>query len=245
MCQLQGAASGSWRLFVLAVQQLLPVYPNVTQVISVTLLASDMLTDNRDKIKVNELSATLLLLGGARWPSKVPGRATAQPVLISISIPHDVTKTASTDDLSYSINYSTISSSIRNSIDATTSLSFESLEDVSRHIFSILSSPKSLDTPAVDECSLKIVQTKPPLHCKSVGVESTAVGNKVTQVRQFVEALDCDVIVGVNSNERLEKQLVRLNISVDNHSTDLERGTWLDFRSLIRRLYEASYAPSR
>ncbi|KAK0501533.1 Dihydropteroate synthase [Armillaria luteobubalina] len=56
--------------------------------------------------------------------------------------------------------------------------------------------------------------------------------------RYFCEDVECHAIIGVNPAERLEKQLVRFNISIDHPGYLPGTGKFLDFRSLIRRLYE-------
>ncbi|KAJ7594253.1 Dihydropteroate synthase-like protein [Mycena floridula] len=190
----------------------------------------------RDIIRVNELLATASVSNGARWPPKTPKKSTAQPVLITVAIPHDVRATATTDDLDNSINYSSISSLIRTSVSFPDS-TFASIEHLARHIFNVLLSG-SQATPPFSEASLKIVQIKAPLHCKSVSVEADLVSAKLVRVQQSIQDLECDAIIGVNPSERLEKQLVRFNITIQNDDSDLGSPYWLDFRALSRRLYE-------
>lgn len=90
----------------------------------------------------------------------------------------------------------------------------------------------------MQEISLKIVQLKPPLHCKAVGLETSATAGVVDSLNYFLEDLVCHAIVGVNACEREEKQIVKFNISIQDVSGNFDRTQWLDFRALTRRLYE-------
>ncbi|KAL1754326.1 Dihydropteroate synthase-like protein [Schizophyllum commune] len=117
-------------------------------------LNNRFLRKGSDLIAVNDLLLEVSLLSGSRWPPKQPEKPTAQPILVSVSLPTDVVPAAVEDDL-----------------------------------------------------------TK----------------------RYFVRDLEVDAVIGVNQCEREEKQIVRLNASVEAGSAS---GT-VDFRSLTRRLYSA------
>ncbi|KAK7460898.1 trifunctional dihydropteroate synthetase [Stygiomarasmius scandens] len=205
-----------------------------------------------DIIRVNSLSLTPRLAGGSRWPAKDPSSPPKpQPVLVTLSVPHDISSTAKTDELEHSINYSTLASSIRDKID--TSQSFESLEDLTHSIFDVLLSPAAKGTPRLSGVQLKVTQVKPPLHCKSVSVEAEATRSgdsswnlTLNGIIHRIEDLECDLIVGINPAERVEKQLVRINITAETlghmgtkEKLDLKsKECWIDFRALIRTVYE-------
>jgi dihydroneopterin aldolase / 2-amino-4-hydroxy-6-hydroxymethyldihydropteridine diphosphokinase / dihydropteroate synthase len=180
-----------------------------------------------DTIRVNQLQVTALIGAGACWPPRKP---TAQPLLVTAEIAYDVRTAAATDDLSRSINYSAISTLLR----ACTSppSSFDSLEHMSRHMHSILRSDSSLQ-----QVTLNVVQLKAPLHCRRIGVRSTILRNELVALSHFIEQLHCDTIIGVNPNERLEKQPVEFDISIEKDVIDWDT---LDFRHLLRSLYEGS-----
>ncbi|KAJ7757024.1 Dihydropteroate synthase [Mycena metata] len=161
----------------------------------------------RDSICINDLVLTVPLLSGAVWP-KALGQAALQPVLISLSIPHDISLTASSDDLSHSINYSLLCLRLRDSLNDKTA-PLETLEDLSVRIFDILLLQSSSDAPLVSEAHLKVTQTRAPLNCKAVGVESKATslpGNSwaADYVKHFCENLECSTIIGINPCEREE-----------------------------------------
>ncbi|KAF5365178.1 hypothetical protein D9758_005363 [Tetrapyrgos nigripes] len=200
-----------------------------------------------DFIRVNSLSLTPSLGGGSRWPPKNPAlQPKPQPILVTLTVPHDIQSTARTDELEHSINYSTLASTIRDKVDDERK-SFQSLEDLTGFIFDLLLDVNA-DTPRLSGARVKVTQVKPPLHCKSVSVEAeaTSSGNSSwvlssTGTIHTIEDLECDLIVGVNSAERLEKQIVRINIAIHTPTLDLrDREHWIDFRALSRTVYETA-----
>jgi dihydroneopterin aldolase/2-amino-4-hydroxy-6-hydroxymethyldihydropteridine diphosphokinase/dihydropteroate synthase len=98
------------------------------------------------------------------------------------------------------------------------------------------------DAPG-SEIRVKVKQLKAPLHAKTVAIEHLAKrmpnGSWThRKINHIVEDLTCPIIVGINPAERLERQNVVVNLSVDTGDQGLERGYWLDFRNLIKVLYE-------
>ncbi|TRM66886.1 hypothetical protein BD626DRAFT_165909 [Schizophyllum amplum] len=198
-------------------------------------LNNRFLQNDFDLIAVNDLLLEVSLHSGSRWPPKQPHKPTPQPILVSVSIPTDVVPAAINDDLTKSINYSLIASSLRASIKSDST--FNSLEDVLGHVLDTILAPQSALRPCVSQLYVKIAQTKPPLHCASVGIEAVATAGepgawKIGRRQYFVRDLEVDAIIGVNACEREEKQIVRLNALVDAGDVS---GT-VDFRTLTRRL---------
>ncbi|KAJ7481629.1 Dihydropteroate synthase-like protein [Mycena latifolia] len=195
------------------------------------------LSQPRDTIRINDLLLTVPLLTGSIWP-KPPG----QPVLISLSIPHNISSTASTDNLSHTINYSSLSSLLRDSLNDKTP-PLESLEKLSVQIFELLLLPSRSEAPMIREARLKVVQSRAPLNCKAVGVESIATTSSVSSwsvgyVKHFWEDLECSTIIGVNACEREERQTVRVTIFIERWDAGLQPDNWMDFRSMTRELHE-------
>ncbi|KAF7341970.1 Folic acid synthesis protein [Mycena venus] len=194
----------------------------------------------RDTIRVNDLLLTVPLLTGAVWPKPL-GQAALQPVLVSLSIPHDISSTASTDDLSHTINYSLLCSLLRDSLNDKTP-PLETLEALAVRIFDVLFSRLGSD-PVVGQAHLKVVQSRAPLNCKAVGVESVAASSSGSSwtadyVKHLCEDLECSTIIGVNTCEREERQNVRVNISIERWDSVVQRHNWVDFRFLTRTLHE-------
>ncbi|KAK0239138.1 Dihydropteroate synthase [Armillaria nabsnona] len=198
-----------------------------------------------DYIRVKDLLVNVYLSSGARWPPKEPTKPTLQPIFITLSIPYDIKNAADNDDLENSISYSALASAVRAALSPTSSAEFtpvfDSLECVGCRICDLLLS-ESPYRSALHQIQLKISQTKAPLHCRAIGIESSAARSAdswyVDRISYFCEDIECHAIIGVNPAERLEKQLVRFNISIDHPGYLPGTGKFLDFRSLIRRLYE-------
>lgn len=196
-----------------------------------------------DIVRVNDLLLTVSLATGAHW-TQTTGAAVQQPVIVSLSVPHDVRRTASTDHLVHSVNYSVLSDHLRDSLELKNT--FLSLEEFAIHMFDTLLGAESLRIP---ELRIKITQLTPPLHAKSVGLE--AVGTvprrgdwSVSHMKHFVEDLDCDAIIGVNPLEREEKQVVKVNFCLDGCFEHLSKNVWIDLRGLTRTLHRTINASS-
>jgi dihydroneopterin aldolase/2-amino-4-hydroxy-6-hydroxymethyldihydropteridine diphosphokinase/dihydropteroate synthase len=190
-----------------------------------------------DIVRVNDLLLSIALATGAHW-TKSSGEAVRQPVIVSLSVSHDIRQTASTDDLVHSVNYSVLAKNLRKSLELKNI--FSSLEDFAIHIFDTLLGSGSTH---VRELHIKVVQLKPPLHVKSVGLE--AVGailhggeRRFSHIKHFVEDLVCHAIVGVNPPEREEKQVVNVNFYLEGCWEHLSENVWIDLRGLTRTLYE-------
>lgn len=192
-----------------------------------------------DTITINDLILTVPLEVGAHWEK--PGVAVEQPISVTLSIFHDVSSTARTDDLSFSPNYSSIAKCIRKRI---ATRSFSHLRDVSRHISGALAD--AVDGRCLDELRVrvKVVQLKSPLHTKTVAIEHLATFRAdkswvPSQITHFVEDLSCDTIVGIHPHERVEKQDVVVNFAVESEGYGLD-GDPVDFRLIIRTIYDVS-----
>ncbi|KAF7329881.1 Folic acid synthesis protein [Mycena kentingensis (nom. inval.)] len=188
-----------------------------------------------DKIRINDLFLTVPLSTGAVWP-KPPGQAALQPLLVSLAVPFDVSTAAATDDLVHTINYSRLCSLLRDGFNERTS-PIENLETLASQMLDLLFSSNDI---ALNAVYLKIVQSRAPLNCKAIGVEATARRSQpalwvVDSMKHFCENLECATIVGVNACEREERQLVRVNVSIEWDGCGLQR---IDFRGWTRRLYE-------
>ena len=189
-------------------------------------------------IRISDLLLTVSLEVGARWIE--PNAAVEQPILVSISIFHDVSPAAQTDDLSLSLNYFVIANDIKN---ATQTKSFSGLRDVSRHISNVLSDTLANFLDGL-EVHIKVVQLRSPLHTKTVGIEHIANFQSdrswvPSQITHFVEDLSCPAIIGVNPQERIEKQDVMVNLAIESEGHGLD-GEAIDLRVVTKTLYDVS-----
>jgi dihydroneopterin aldolase / 2-amino-4-hydroxy-6-hydroxymethyldihydropteridine diphosphokinase / dihydropteroate synthase len=177
-----------------------------------------------DKIRINDLSLSVLLEGGASWPSS---KAKLQPILVSLAITLDISNVAKTDDLSKSIDYSNFCSQVTKGVSGET---FSTLEAVLDRIFH-LGFQDRLD---ISELFVKVVQVKSPIPSRAIGIEcSRRKGENLSTERYFIEGLVCQTIVGVNPCEREERQDVSINISVAIRQRILGG---FEFRTLTRRI---------
>jgi dihydroneopterin aldolase / 2-amino-4-hydroxy-6-hydroxymethyldihydropteridine diphosphokinase / dihydropteroate synthase len=189
-----------------------------------------------DIVRVNDLLLTISLATGAHW-TQTTGAAVQQTVSVSLSVPLDVRKTALTDNLVHSVNYSVLSQTLRNSLESKNT--FSSLEAFVIHVFHSLLGTAST---RIQELRVKVVQLKSPLHAKSVGLEAVGTVQRdgewsVSHIKHFVENLDCHAIIGVNPLEREEKQVVKVNICLEGCLEHLSETVWIDLRGLTRTLY--------
>ena len=193
----------------------------------------------RDQIRINDLSLIVFLLSGAQWVKSTP---VEQPVLVTVSIFYDVSLAARTDDLTLSLDYSLVTKSIRRAIG---NKSFNDLRDLSRQVTNTLGSTL-VDVIEGLEVYVKVIQVKPPLHAKAVGIEHHAIFGldrswTPRQVTHFVEDLVCPAIIGVNAAERVEKQDVVVKLSIDTGKHGLNDDPSVDLCLVTKVLYEVSF----
>ncbi|KAF8902583.1 Dihydropteroate synthase-like protein [Gymnopilus junonius] len=198
-------------------------------------------TSSADQIRINDLTLAVPLLTGASWQLEAEDDPVEQPISISLSVFHDVAEAAHSDDLSHTIDYAEISREIKS---GAASKSFVCIQDLSAHICSAIGSLSSLKS-LLDglQVYLKVTQLKSPLHSKAIAIEHSAVFSadgswSPRKITHHVEDLTCATIIGVNVAERLEKQDVVVNVTVDTGDKGLDRDDWIDLRALTRLVYE-------
>lgn len=180
------------------------------------------------KIRINDLSLSVLLKGGSCWESK---NHELQPVLISFAISFDVRKVAETDALCDTIDYASFSSEVTGLLSAGC---YDSLETLSDSIFKFAFHSRA----DVVELDVEVVQTKAPLHTKLVGYAcSRSKGKTHILERYFVSDLICPAIIGVNLCERNERQDICLNLSVERSDSHRSMAPF-DYRGLTRIIYD-------
>lgn len=145
------------------------------------------------------------------------------------------------DDIIYSINYYDIVSELQNAI---LPRKFDSLQDLAINVTNILKNLSMLQA-ILDglQIQIQITQLKAPLHCETIGLKYLATFSSdgawaASKISYFVGNMTCPTIIGVNSAERLEKQNVVVNLSIDIRDRNSIQKNWLDLRNLIKVLYE-------
>jgi FolB domain-containing protein len=166
-----------------------------------------------DIVRVENLSVNVLLADGDRWrPAGAIPRV--QPVYATVEILHDCSKAALEDNLSASINYGILSSVIIKACgkmvesgDATQSI--EHLADRLAHVC-------FTSFPEIENIKLSLDKPKALLHASRVGYECSYLRSSPSPPEKFViKDLSYHVIIGVNEAERVNEQIVRLDIAVE------------------------------
>ncbi|KDR77203.1 hypothetical protein GALMADRAFT_139215 [Galerina marginata CBS 339.88] len=188
-----------------------------------------------DTIRINDLVLPISL-HTAQWPLE-----TEQPISISLSIFHNVSAAAQTDDLRLSIDYADIANRIKGAVVHTP---FICLQDLSRQICTAIGSFSTL-AHLLDGLEVKVIvkQLKAPLHCKTVSIEHlakfSADGSWIPEkITHHVEDLISSPIIGVGEVERSEEQDVVVNLSIDTGDKGLDREEWIDLRLVTRMLFD-------
>ncbi|CCM06058.1 uncharacterized protein FIBRA_08305 [Fibroporia radiculosa] len=140
---------------------------------------------------------------------------------------HNTRSTASADDLSSSIDYSSVLASLVDNGGSQTFSSMEALNDwITERCFHLY--------PALQRLSVDVARPKALLHASTAGmIVSRSRSSADKQVRYYMHGLECQTIIGVNNCEREEKQRVRFNILLkreDRHTLPL------DFKDLARAI---------
>ncbi|KAF9807132.1 hypothetical protein IEO21_08364 [Rhodonia placenta] len=159
----------------------------------------------------------------------VTNQETLQPVLVSLNLVHDTRRTALADELSHSIDYSAISTSLASYCASSPIPSLEVLSDrVAECCFELYAN--------LERLSLVITRPHVLLHGDSTAVECerTRDAHGPSRERYLIRDLQCQTIVGINPCERAEAQRVCLDIILTRSKRNSRP---FDFRGLARRVF--------
>jgi FolB domain-containing protein len=193
------------------------------------------MTRSRDTIHIDELLLTLPL---ATDDTNGKGEH-SQAILLSLIIAHDISRTARSDDLTYSINYAAVYKTLVETLPATRYASLEALVD---YVFQTL----FRSHPEVDEASV-VVTLRDTL--PRFAIETTCRRDQTSTgpYRFTIGGLVFPTIVGVNPRERTEKQPVVFDITIDRlrqHSTLQEQFPFVNLSTSIRQVCTSVSLPS-
>ncbi|KAI0643785.1 Dihydropteroate synthase [Trametes meyenii] len=182
---------------------------------------------SQDLIRVKDLALTVAFSDGSRWPASTPH---AQPVLITCSIAHDVRRASVGDDLTHSVNYSAVASTIKAVGDAEVFPSIEAFADR-------ICETHQRRFPEVGALEISISRTKALLYGASYGLEFTKPGTRVEPKEETFHLRDlaCYAVLGIHPHERQRKQNVRVNVSLTKRRI---RFAPLDFRALEQQIFD-------
>lgn len=155
-----------------------------------------------DKVLVTSLALQVRLSSGDHWSRP----SLPAPHLLSFTLHHNLSASGSTDTLPSTINYSSASKAVAKVVD---SRDWESLEACAS---AALGELRGMGATGRVEVKLEAQKL---LVASRTGVEivSESVGGKEER-RMTISEIVVRCIVGVNPQERVEKQLVNLNVSL-------------------------------
>ncbi|QRV98970.1 hypothetical protein RhiJN_26989 [Ceratobasidium sp. AG-Ba] len=196
-------------------------------------------TSKSDLIIVDGLSVHAAL-GSSHWPR--PGvEQKLQPLLLSITVPHNLSQAGVVDNLEESVSYGSICKVAEAC--AHEKGKFSSVESLAAGI----ANSCFTKFPSVHEVQSVIEKQRALLHAQGAGVQTLhrRTGEK-EEVVYFVRDLELSTIIGLHPWERVEKQLVRINLQWTLASNDpTHPSTGFDFRGLVARVsdlvIESSY----
>ncbi|KAG9310179.1 hypothetical protein JVU11DRAFT_9803 [Chiua virens] len=160
------------------------------------------MTRSRDIIHIHELLLTLSISNEDVDSKELNPHA----ILLSLSISHDISSTARSDNLTYSINYATIYKEL---VDTLPQKSYSSLEALAENAFETV----FRSHPDVHDMSV-VVSLRDRLPRFTLETARRRDQPSVGPYQFTVDGLTFPAIIGVNPRERIEKQPVVFDITV-------------------------------
>ncbi|CAE7176849.1 unnamed protein product [Rhizoctonia solani] len=176
-------------------------------------------------------------LGASHWPR--PGvEQKIQPLVLSITVPLSLAQSGTVDNLDESVSYGSICKVAEAC--ASQKGKFSSVELLSTGLAeACFSAFKS-----IHQVQSVIEKRRALLHAKGAGVKSVRHREGTEQQTYFVRELELSTIIGLHPWERMEKQLVRINLEWTLAPTTTLPPTGFDFRNLVARVSDCTIASS-
>lgn len=167
-----------------------------------------------DKVVIRELAASAVI-GTDAWNNK-----SAQPILISVLLATDFQKASVSDDLQYSLNYAVISRNISRFIKANETRNFNSLRGIGEAVGKLVLDKKNTGGGTPEAAEIIIESTKTEIRAKSVRFILNRSANASDELDTLqINGLRLLTVIGVFTFERLQKQFVDLDISIELQRT--------------------------
>lgn len=183
-----------------------------------------------DVIRIKDLSLNVSFKDGTQWQTQ-DSTSISQPVKLSLSIVQDLSKAGETDDLTHTLNYASLASLVAKTGNQT----FSSLEGLVEDVYNL----SFENFVQIQDMSVRATKTQALLYGK--GVTLTSSKSRKSQSSEetsfLLEDMELPVIIGVNPQERIHKQVVRFNISL----LDQVAPAVVDYHRLSKRLYEVRF----
>jgi dihydroneopterin aldolase/2-amino-4-hydroxy-6-hydroxymethyldihydropteridine diphosphokinase/dihydropteroate synthase len=192
------------------------------------------MTSKPDLIIVDGLSVHTTL-GTSHWPR--PGvEQKLQPLVLSITVPHPLAQASSSDTLDESVSYGSICKVAEAC--ASEKGKFSSVEALSTGI----AESCFVTFKSIHEVRSVIEKQRALLHAKGAGLKSVRrrKNDSADEDIYFVRDLELSTIIGLHPWERVEKQLVRINLLWTLAPGVGLPPTGFDFRGLVGRVSDVS-----
>ncbi|CCO30983.1 hypothetical protein BN14_05017 [Rhizoctonia solani AG-1 IB] len=197
-------------------------------------MAAKPKSPKHDLIIVDGLSVHTTL-GASHWPR--PGvEQKLQPLVLSITVPLSLAQSGTADNLDESVSYGSICKVAEAC--ASQKDKFSSVESLSSGIADACFGAFK----TIQEVQSVIEKQRALLHAKGAGVKSVRLRQGTESQTYFVRDLELSTIIGLHPWERVEKQLVRLNLEWSIDSNAPPPVTGFDFRSLVARVSDFTVA---
>ncbi|CAE6492857.1 unnamed protein product [Rhizoctonia solani] len=193
-------------------------------------------TPKPDLIIVDGLSIHTTL-GASHWPR--PGvEQKLQPLVLSITVPLSLAQSGTVDNLDESVSYGSICKVAEAC--ASQKGKFSSVESLSTGLAeACFGAFKS-----INQVRSVIEKRRALLHAKGAGVKSVRLREGTETQTYFVRELELSTIIGLHPWERVEKQLVRINLEWSLEPTATLPPTGFDFRNLVAQVSDFTVASS-
>lgn len=183
-----------------------------------------------DVIRIKNLSLNVSFKDGTQWQTQ-DSTPISQPVKLSLSVAQDLSKSGETDDLDHTLNYASLASLVAETGNQT----FISLEGLVENVYS-----RSFDNFAqIQDMSVRATKTKALLCGKGVTLTSSKSreSQNTEETAFLLEDMELPVILGINPQERIHKQVVRLNVILLGQIAPAV----VDYHQLSKHLYEVRF----
>lgn len=187
-----------------------------------------------DHIKVQNISL-ITSLCESPWILIDLSKPVSQPVSISLDICHDIGAAGFTDDLSQSVDYSAACKSAQNACNAdSTDLAAPTAYGLTNRVLQQCLSDINLP---ISEVGVEIQLPKAVLRAKSASVSvSRKKDGSLSKSPLFkINELVVHTIVGINPQERVDKQPVIITLALE-HASDLDNSFKFNFARLERQI---------
>lgn len=179
-----------------------------------------------DIIRINDLTLIAKFKDGTQWSTP-----SLQPVKLSLSIAHDIRTSGGLDSLSHTLNYASIVDTLAESSNGGT---FSSLEALSDSVFK-----QCFETyPQIQSLSVKVTKPKALLRGRSVSLHVSRSRSSPSDAQESfsLEDMEFPILIGVNPEERMTKQMIRMNLTLFGRTPSAP----VDYRSLANQIHEVS-----